>query len=134
MGNEFVFAGAFFEEAGDLILVFRGQDGAGGVEEFSAGLEHARILCEELSLDRADAVEGGGLEAPFEVGLAFQGAEAGAGGIDEQGIGDVFKVHRCGLGDGLRGNGSGASALRAILKLVELFRIHIHCKDARSVI
>ena len=34
----------------------------------------------ELRLDGADAVEGGGLESPFEIGLAFQGAEAGAGG------------------------------------------------------
>ena len=46
-----------------------------------------------------DAVEGGGLEAPFEIGLAFQGAEAGAGGVDEQGIGDVREI---GGGEGLR--------------------------------
>ena len=83
MGKELVFARALFKEVGDLILVFRGEDGAGGVEELAAGLEHFGILGEELGLDGAGAVEGGGLESPFEIGLAFQGAEAGAGGIDE---------------------------------------------------
>lgn len=66
-----------------MVLVFRGEDGAGGVEEFAAGLEHAGVGGEELGLDGADAIEGGGLESPFEIGLAFQSAEAGAWGIDE---------------------------------------------------
>ena len=79
LGDEFVSAGVVFKKAVDLQLVFRGEDGAGGVEEFAAGLEHFWILGEELGLDGADALEGGGFEAPFEVGLAFQGAEAGAG-------------------------------------------------------
>jgi len=79
LGNKAVLVGAVFEEFGDLILIFRGQDGAGGVEKFSAGLEHAWVSGEEFGLDGADAIKGGGLESPFEIGLAFQRAEAGAG-------------------------------------------------------
>lgn len=74
LGDEFVLAGVVFEEAVDLLLVFRGEDGAGGIEELASGFEHFWILGEELGLNGADAFEGGGLEAPFEVGLAFQGA------------------------------------------------------------
>ena len=31
-----------FEKFAHLVLIFRGEDGAGGVEEFAAGLEHLR--------------------------------------------------------------------------------------------
>lgn len=82
-------------------MVFRGEDGAGGVEEFSAGFEHFRVFHEELGLDGADAVDGGGFQPPFQIGLAFQGAEAGAGGIDEEGVGDMFEIGGGGSGDGL---------------------------------
>ena len=134
LGNEFVFPGVLCEELGDLILVLGGEDGAGGVEELAAGLEHFGILDEELRLDGADAVEGGGLEAPFEVGLAFQGAEAGAGGVDEQGVGDVCEFGGGGFGDRLRGDLGGAGAFGALLEGGEFFLIDVHGEDAGFVV
>lgn len=71
LGNKAVLVGTVFEKFCDLVLVFRRQNGASGVEKFSAGLEHARVGGEEFGLNGADAIEGGGLESPFEVGLAF---------------------------------------------------------------
>ncbi len=71
LGNEAVLVGAVFEKFAHLVLIFRGEDGAGGVEEFAAGLEHAGVGGEEFGLDGADAVEGGGFESPFKIGLAF---------------------------------------------------------------
>ena len=44
LGNEFEFTGVVCEEPGDLVLVLGGEDGAGGVKEFAAGLGHFRIL------------------------------------------------------------------------------------------
>lgn len=134
LGNEFVFPGVFFEESCDLSLVLGGEDGAGGVEELAAGLEHFRILGEELCLDGADSVEGGGFEPPFEVGLAFQRAEAGAGGVDEQGVGDVFEIGGGRFGDRFRGDGGGAGAPGAWFEGDEFFRLHVHGEDAGFVV
>lgn len=71
LGNKAVLVGAVFEKFGDLVLIFRGEDGAGGVKKFSAWFEHARVGGEEFGLNRADAIEGGGFESPFKIGLAF---------------------------------------------------------------
>lgn len=101
MAEEFVFAGVAREKGGYLVLVLGGEDGAGGVEEFSAGFQHLRVGLEELGLDGADAFQGGGFEAPFEVWLAFQCAEAGAGGINEEGVADAGEVFGGGLCDEL---------------------------------
>ncbi len=134
LGNEAVLVGAVFEELGDLVLIFRGQDGARGVQEFSAGLEHARVGGEEFGLDGTDAVDRGGFESPFEIGLAFQGAEAGAGGIDKQGIRDVLEVGGDVFGDGFRGNGAGAGVFGAVLKCGEFFGIDVHREDPCFVV
>ncbi len=74
LGNEAVLIGAVFEKFRNLVLVFRRKDGAGGVEKFAAGLEHAWVGGEEFGLDGAYAIDGGGLESPFEIGLTFQSA------------------------------------------------------------
>lgn len=134
LGNEAVLVGAVFQEFGDLILIFRGEDGAGGVEKFPAGLEHTWVGGEQFGLDGADAIESGGFETPFEIGLAFQGAEAGAGGIDEQGIRDVFEIGRCGFGDGFGRNRRGAGVFGAGLEGVEFFGIDIHGEDPGFVV
>lgn len=51
LGNEAVLVGAVFQELGDLVLIFRWENGAGCVEEFTAGLEHARVSGEKFGLD-----------------------------------------------------------------------------------
>ena len=84
-------------------------------------------------MDGADSLEGGGFESPFEIGLAFEGAKAGARGVDDEGVGDVFEIGGSGFRDGFRGNGGGTGAFSAGLEGGEFFFVHVHGENAGFV-
>ena len=47
------------DEGADLILIFLGQEAAGGVDQGAAGFEHGGVLVEDVALELDEVFDGG---------------------------------------------------------------------------
>ena len=84
---------------------------AGGVDDPAAGLHEAARLIEDFALAGGENIGVAGLQSPLDLGIAAQGAGAGAGGVDQnaveflgewQGLGGVEHYAQGRIGDFLK--------------------------------
>ena len=75
------------EEGGDLVVVFQGENAAGGVDHFATWFDHLAVAGDDVGLFDNDAVEEILTELPLSVGVTAKYAEASAGNIEQQPVG-----------------------------------------------
>ena len=70
----------------DALAVFAWMHGAGGVHQPATGSQQRQQRLQQPRLQHHQLLDGGGLHPPARIGVAGQGAEAGAGGIEQHPI------------------------------------------------
>jgi hypothetical protein len=73
-------------EGVQLLLVLGWMDGAGGIHQATARFQQGQECFQQLALQFRQPVHRLGGDSPAGIGVAGQGAEAGAGGIDQEAI------------------------------------------------
>lgn len=86
-----------FGEGGDEFDIFGGLDGAGGVDDATAGLEAREGVFEDRDLDYCEVFDVLGLEAPTDIDTAADDAGVGAGDVEEDGIEGLMESFGGGL-------------------------------------
>ena len=114
------------QKLGHLILVFAGQNAAGGIHQHAARFDHLAVATEDIGLQRHQHRQPLGGIPPLGIRIALEHAQPRAGNIQQNAIGALFETL-----DGLAGDDEasldvvGSGATRALFEVVQLPLLHI---------